>query len=135
MIHYTESVDNLDEGAVAGLFSYWGNPPAPANILRILRGSNHVVLAVDDESGQIIGYITAITDGVSAAYIPHLEVRSEWPGQGIGSELVQRMLASLSHIYMIDLICDEDLQPFYARLGFRSWTGMIVRNYARQACD
>jgi predicted N-acetyltransferase YhbS len=128
-------VDNLDERAVAGLFSYWGNPPAPVNILRIFQGSDHVVLAMDDENRQIIGYITAVTDGVSAAYIPHLEVRSEWQGQGIGSELVQRMLARLSHIYMIDLICDEDLQPFYTRLGFRPWTGMIVRNYARQACD
>lgn len=135
MVQYTDSATDLDEAAVTGLFGYWGNPPAAVDILRILRGSDHVVLAVDDESGRVIGYITAITDGVSAAYIPHLEVRREWQGQGIGSELARRMLATLSHLYMIDLICDEDLQPFYARLGFRPWTGMILRNYARQACD
>jgi predicted N-acetyltransferase YhbS len=135
MIVYRDSADELNEDAVTGLFGHWGQSPAPVDILRILRGSAHVVLAVDEESGQVIGYITAISDGVSAAYIPHLEVRTEWQGQGIGSELVQRMLTTLSHLYMIDLICDEDLQPFYARLGFRPWTGMIVRNYKRQACD
>jgi GNAT superfamily N-acetyltransferase len=135
MLVYTDSTDALDEEVVAGLFGYWGNPPAPVDILRILRGSDHVVLAMDDESEAVIGYITAITDGVSAAYIPHLEVRAEWQGQGIGSALVKRMLARLSHLYMIDLICDEDLQPFYTRLGFHPWTGMIVRNYARQVCD
>ena len=83
----------------------------------------------------VIGYITAITDGVSAAYIPHLEVRPSWQGQGIGSELVRRMLAQLRHLYMIDLMCDDELQPFYERLGFRPWTGMLIRNYDRQACD
>lgn len=135
MMFYTESTDALDQEAVTGLFGYWGNPPAPADILRILRGSDHVVLAMDDESGAVVGYITAITDGVSAAYIPHLEVRAEWQGQGIGSELVQRMLTRLGHLYMIDLICDEDLLPFYTRLGFHPWTGMIIRNRERQACD
>ena len=38
-------------------------------------------------------------------------------GQGIGSELVRRMLDTLKAIYMIDLICDPDVQPFYERLG------------------
>ena len=56
-------------------------------------------------------------------------------GQGIGSELVHRLLARLSHLYMIDLICDPELQPFYARLGLKPYTGMIRRNYERQCCD
>ena len=112
-----------------------GKPPAAADILRILNGSDYVVLAIEEASGQVIGYITAISDGVSAAYIPHLEVRSAWQGHGIGSELVRRLLDNLRHLYMIDLICDDDRKPFYARLGFRPWTGMLIRNYDRQACD
>jgi hypothetical protein len=34
---------------------------------------------------------------------------------------------------MIDLICDADVQPFYARLGMQPYTGMILRNYDRQS--
>ncbi len=31
------------------------------------------------------------------------------------------------------MLCDPDLQPFYARLGLRPATGMLLRNYDRQA--
>lgn len=135
MVIYQEDCERLTIENVEGLFGCWGRGPAAADVLRIFKGSDHVVLAVDGASGQVIGYITAITDGVSAAYIPHLEVRPSWQGQGIGSELVHRMLERLRHLYMIDLMCDEDLQAFYERLGFRPWTGMLIRNYDRQACD
>ena len=33
------------------------------------------------------------------------------------------------------LMCDPELQPFYEWLGFRPWTGMLIRSYDRQACD
>jgi predicted N-acetyltransferase YhbS len=73
------------------------------------------------------------SDGVSCAYIPHLEVQPEHQGRGIGSELLRRMLEKLRGLYMIDLLCDPDVQPFYARLGMRPATGMLIRNYDRQS--
>lgn len=129
---YTDSLDNLSADHLrGGFFVGWPNPPSPETHLRVLQGSDHVVLAKDGE--QVIGYITAVTDGVLAAYIPHLEVLPAYKGQGIGSELVRRMLDKLRDLYMIDLICDTDVQPFYARLGMRPYTGMIYRNYDRQS--
>src|SRR5664279_724229 len=122
MITYTDSLaaitaDHLRGGFYAG----WSNPPSPETHLRVLQGSDHVILALDgdarDEHGLVVGYITAISDGVLAAYIPHLEVLKAYQGQGIGTELVRRMLDTLKSIYMIDLICDPDMQPFYERLG------------------
>ena len=79
--------------------------------------------------------ITAITDGVSAAYIPHLGVVADYQGQGIGSELVNRMIKTLSHLYMIDLVCDDDVAEFYSKLGFKKIQGMAVRRYDRQNCE
>lgn len=134
MIVYTDSLHQIEETDLTGLFAHWGSPPAPEAIRRIFQGSDLVILARDGERGPIIGYITAITDGVSAAYIPHLEVRAEWQGQGIGSQLVRQIVERLSHIYAIDLMCDPELQPFYERLGFRPWTGMLIRNFDRQSC-
>jgi ribosomal protein S18 acetylase RimI-like enzyme len=129
---YTDSLDHLTADHLSGgFFVGWPNPPSPETHLRVLQGSDHVVLAKDGE--QVIGYITAVTDGVLAAYIPHLEVLPAYKGQGIGSELVRRMLDKLRDLYMIDLICDTDVQPFYARLGMRPYTGMIYRNYDRQS--
>ena len=84
---------------------------------------------------KVIGFISAISDGVSYAYIPHLEVLPEWQGKGIGSDLVRRMVRKLKDLYMIDLICDQQVQRFYERLGFEKAPGMIVRNFEQQACD
>lgn len=134
MTAYTDSLHEVTTEHLTGLFAHWGSPPTPEAILRIFQGSDLVVLARDGQSGPVIGYITAITDGVSTAYIPHLEVRGEWQGQGIGSELVRQMVERLRHLYAIDLMCDPELQPFYARQGFRPWTGMLIRNYDRQSC-
>lgn len=133
MITYSDSVDGITADKLNGFFVGWPNPPTPATHLRILQGSTHVQLAIDDETGNVVGFMTAISDGVSAAYIPHLEVLPAYKQQGIGSELVKRMLETLKNIYMVDLICDADVQPFYARLGMRPYTAMIHRNYDRQS--
>lgn len=133
MITYLDTAEGTGEEQLQGFFTSWPNPPSPETHLKLLLGSDAVVLAVDDETGNVVGNVTAISDGVLSAYIPHLEVLPAYRGQGIGSELMRRMLEKLSGLYMVDLMCDPDLQPFYARLGMQPATGMIVRNYARQS--
>lgn len=134
MIVYIDTVDDVDASQLTGFFTDWGWPthPTPETHLRLLQNSAEIVLAVDDETRQVVGYITAISDGVLSAYIPLLEVLQPYQGQNIGSELVRRMLDKLQHLYMIDLLCDADVQPFYERLGMRPATGMLTRNYDRQ---
>ncbi len=88
---------------------------------------------MDDGSGDVVGFVTAITDHVLAAYIPFLEVRPGYRGQGIGSELMRRMLDRLQGLYMVDLVCDPEVRPFYASLGMSPVTAMMVRNPARQS--
>lgn len=127
-----DSLDSITPDNLRGFFVGWPNPPAPDTHLRLLQGSFAVVLALN-EGGAVVGFITAMSDGVSAAYIPHLEVLPEYQHQGIGSQLVQLMLEKLRHLYMIDLTCDPDLQPFYAQFGMQPYSAMILRNYKRQA--
>ena len=43
------------------------------------------------------------------------------------------MLKKLDHFYMIDLLCEADLKPFYERVGMTSASGMMIRNYAWQS--
>jgi len=133
MISYTDSIVGISAEQLQGFFVGWPNPPTPETHLRILEGSDAVMLARDETSGAVVGFITAISDGVLCAYIPHLEVLPEYQGRGIGSELLRRMLERLRTLYMIDLLCDPDVQPFYERLGMRRATGMLIRNYDRQS--
>lgn len=134
MIRYTDSLDSIDSCHLdGGFFVGWPNPPAAETHLRMLRGSAHVWLALDDETGDVVGFVNAISDGVLAAYVPLLEVLPDYQGRGIGRALMRRMLETLSGIYMVDLLCDAELQSYYERLGMRRATGMLVRNYAAQA--
>lgn len=133
MIRYQDTLEGITTDQLQGFFVGWPMPPSSATHLRLLQGSQHFILARNATLGTVVGFITAVSDGVLSAYIPHLEVLPAYQGQGIGSELVRQMLERLRQIYMVDLICDPELQPFYARLGMRPWTAMVVRNYERQA--
>lgn len=133
MVTFRETAEGITPAMLQGFFVGWPNPPSPETHLRILTHSDAVVLAVDAAAGTVVGFITAITDHISCAYIPHLEVQPAYQGQGIGAELVRRMVARLDGLYMVDLLCDPDMQRFYERVGFRRATAMCRRNYDRQA--
>lgn len=135
MITYLESTAGVTPQHLEGFFVDWGwsNPPPPERHLEILQKSTHVVLARDDGSGCVVGYVNALSDGVLAAYIPLLEVLKPYRGRGIGSELVRRILARLGDLYMVDVLCDAELEPFYARFGMQRAFGMAIRRYDRQS--
>ena len=42
------------------------------------------------------------------------------------------MHEELKNLYMIDLICDENLIPYYEKLGMQKATGALIRNYDNQ---
>ena len=130
-ITYQETTDGVEPGDLQGFFVGWSKRPSPKAHLEILEGSDLCVLALST-NGRVIGFINAITDGVSCAYIPYLEVLPEWQGKGIGTELIGRMMVKLGTIYAIDLICDEDVRGFYEKFGFREGRAMMIRNYEAQ---
>lgn len=135
MIRYVTACDAITPGQLqGGFFEGWPDPPDPETHLLILQKSRYVVLALHEERNIVVGFVTALGDGVSCAFISYLEVLLEYRGQGIGTELVQGVLTQIGDIYAVDLTCDVDVQPFYARLGFRPSTGMMIRNYDRQSC-
>lgn len=133
MIDYRTALDGITADQLHGFFVGWPDPPAPATHLRILQGSVAIVLALDETTGQVVGFINAIGDGLHAAFIPNLEVLPAYQHQGIGSELVRRMLAQLVDYYAVDLVCDPDVQSFYERLGLRPAGAMVIRHYDRQS--
>ncbi len=131
MIRYQHDLENIVSENLESFFVGWLTAPTPTKHSEILRGSSHVCLALEGE--RVVGFITAISDGILTAYIPLLEVLPEFQSQGIGRELVRQMLEMLSSFYMIDLLCDEKMQGFYAKSGMLEGQGMLIRNYKRQA--
>lgn len=133
MMIYKNTLDGISAEMLEGFFVDWPNPPNPQTHLILLKKSSKVMIAIDDNTDQVVGFITAISDGVLSAYIPFLEVLPAYKNKGIGKELVNRMLQELEDIYMIDLCCDDDLVPYYEKLGMTKTNGMILRNYKMQS--
>jgi len=130
---YKNELDGISADMLKGFFVDWPNPPSLETHLKLLKNSSKVIIAMDRKSNQVVGFITGISDGVLSAYIPLLEVLPAYKSKGIGKELVNRMLKELDDIYMIDLCCDDDLVPYYDKLGMIQTNGMVLRNYNRQS--
>ncbi|MEK4427375.1 GNAT family N-acetyltransferase [Solibacillus sp. FSL K6-1523] len=130
---YKNNVDDISPTMLNGFFVDWPNPPIPQTHLKLLKNSSKVVIAFDENTDEVVGFITAISDSVLSAYIPFLEVLPEHKNKGIGKELVKRMLQQLDDIYMIDLCCDDDLISYYKNFGMIKSNGMLVRNYEMQS--
>ncbi|WP_226087741.1 GNAT family N-acetyltransferase [Mesobacillus sp. S13] len=130
---YQNSIEGIEPEMLVGFFDGWPTPPSPETHLKLLKNSSTVVLAIDKDTDRVVGFITAVSDGVLSAYIPFLEVLPEYKNRGIGKELVHRMMAELAEIYMIDLCCDDDLVPYYKKFGMIKANGMLLRNYEKQS--
>lgn len=128
MITYVDKTADITPEMISGMFVGWPNPPTAQTLIKVMRSSYRGIWALDGR--RVVGYINAISDGVLTAFIPWLEVLPEYQGQGIGSELVRRMVAELGDMYSIDLLCDNDLVEFYERQGFFGSTGAALRNYS-----
>jgi GNAT superfamily N-acetyltransferase len=126
-IEYTTSLEGVEPEHLQGFFEGWPSPPSPEGHLAVLKESYRVALAREAGSPQVIGFANALSDGHLSAFIPLLEVLPRHRGQGIGTELVRRLLAELDGLYSIDVVCDEELRPFYARFGMQPLPAMALR--------
>ena len=130
MITYQDTLDGITPDALTGFFVGWPSHPSPETHLRMLKGSFATAIALDGD--QVVGFANAVSDGVLASYIPLLEVLPNYQGHGVGKNLIERLLGQLDDLYMVDIVCDAELEAFYRPLGFVALTGMAKRNYANQ---
>ena len=133
MIRYQTNLKNINLNLLAGFFVGWPKQPSQKTHLKILENSSHIVLAIDETTNQVVGFINAVSDKTLSAYLPLLEVLPEYQKQGIGAELVKRILKQLKDFYMIDLVCDDNLEPFYKKFGLKKFRAMSIRNFDRQS--
>lgn len=124
---WLSGADDLHPEDLVGFFEGRSRKPTPVLHLAALRSASEVILA-RDEHGQVVGFISAISNGVLAAYIPMLNVRRppearcrhRSPGQNAGA----------APYYMVDVVCDPDLMPFSERLSFAGHSAAILRRPA-----
>ena len=133
MIRYADTTDGIGTEQLEGFFVGWPSAPSPETHLKILEGSYAFVLAIDESTGRVVGFVNAASDGVLAAYIPLLEVLPEYRDRGVGRALMERILKRLRRFYMIDIACDPEMESFYGSLGMQRAHAMVIRNRDRQS--
>ena len=73
------------------------------------------------DENHLICYAQVISNQVTDAYIQDVMVHPDYQRQGIGTQLMEKLLSRLEEdgIYMVSVIYGEEvLRPFYERFGF-----------------
>ncbi len=77
--------------------------------------------------GRLVGMARALTDRASTLFVCDLMVHPEQQGQGIGSELMRRLVGPYAEIYQIVLLTDPETMPFFQRLGYMHWESTALQ--------
>lgn len=97
--------------------THWANGRSLEAIDAMLRHTfAHLTVWQND---QLVGFARVLTDNVYRALIDDVVVDKELRGQGIGSQMMRRIIERFGHIEELMLGCREEVVPFYERLGFK----------------
>lgn len=95
----------------------WSSGQKPEQLQRALANSHTLITAWDGR--LLVGLGNAISDGHLVVYFPHLVVRPSHQRQGIGREILTRLLARYEGFHQQVLIADQNAISFYRACGFQ----------------
>ena len=89
------------------------------------------------EDGVLIGAGRALADGVDCSYICDVAVLPRYQGQGVGRDIIARLIAQSKGHRKIILYSVPGKEAFYKKLGFRRMTTAmaIFQDQQRAAAD
>lgn len=125
-------VHTLTEAQVEDLirlygFWWWTKDRTPADIRRMLMGTDVAVGLCERGSGRLLAFARALTDGIYKALILDVVVAETHHGQGLGRRVLDALFAHemLRDVEQLELYCLPDLVPYYARWGFTDELGTL----------
>lgn len=87
---------------------------------------------VREESGNLVGFLSVLSDGVGDAFLLDLMVRPDHQNRGIGSALVKEAIRELKSagVKCVQVTFNPELEPFFRRFGFHIFRAGIIDNEA-----
>ncbi|HEY0453044.1 GNAT family N-acetyltransferase [Actinophytocola sp.] len=113
--------DRIDVDVVWQFMStqaYWGRWRDRGQVERQLAGSWRVVGAYRADTGAMVGFARAVSDGVALAYLADVFVLDEARGAGIGKALVKAMIDDGPGAEFRWMLHTADAHELYRRFGF-----------------
>jgi len=111
----------IDRDAVWAFLStepYWGRWRDRPTVERQVDGAWRVVGAYHRETGAMVGFARAVSDGVALAYLADVYVLATARGRGIGTRLVRVMIDDGPGADFRWMLHTADAHPLYRRFGF-----------------
>lgn len=99
--------------------SGWEHRSADLQRLDELIARSQLALVAVEEGTGVVGFVRALTDGLSNGYISMLAVRESHRQRGIGSELVRRCMGENEDMTWVLRAGRPGLFGFYEKLGFK----------------
>ncbi len=94
-------------------------------VLQAMISGSVAAVVARNAAGEIIGFVRAVGDGVSDAYIQDAVVHPGWRRRGIGAAMIREIIRTLRSggTGWIALVGVPGSEKFYAGLGFDSPSG------------
>ncbi len=121
-MRYTTQIPSKDQLYPLFVESGWNEKlKLNAQDLKQAADNSYVVISVFDQQ-QLVGFGRVISDGVVYATIHDVVVLPRWRQQGIGSNIIRRLVAICADhdIHSIHLFANKGQESFYRHLGFTS---------------
>ena len=94
----------------------WSSAEKPELLHKALVASHSLVTAWD--GSRLVGLGNALSDGHLVVYYSHLLVLPEYQGRGIGTRLMQMLMARYAGFHQHILVADGRAIEFYKKCGF-----------------
>ncbi|MCR2805141.1 GNAT family N-acetyltransferase [Paenibacillus soyae] len=122
-VNYDSSLEGITTESLQELFLSveWESGKYPNELLQAIKGSHSIVAAWDGD--KLIGMINALSDGVLTVYFHYMLVNPSYQGEGIGREMMNRMLDRYKGYRTKVLISYPNVVDFYQKCGFSEEEG------------
>lgn len=94
----------------------WSSADKPDQLYPALLNSHSLITAWSEQ--QLVGLANTISDGHLVVYYPHVVVHPDFHRQGIGLEMVSRLMKRYAGFHQHAVLADAEVVGFYERCGF-----------------
>jgi ribosomal protein S18 acetylase RimI-like enzyme len=119
-ITYTNTLPTVESFFVLFQSTGWNDahPRSAAQLHTGIQHSWYVVSAYDEN--KLVGFGRILSDGILHALIVELIVLPDYQGRGIGSTILNNLVAECKahNIYDVQLFCAQGKSGFYEKYGF-----------------